>query len=214
MEKFTSKWNPPYEPSTSDKMSEALSNPGPLKPRLGEGTRLLATQKKKLDGILSKMAYKDKKLLSEVAAAKQSGNMYQARTLAAELVQSRATQQMIANVRIMIDKTEHRFVTYDGIGDVAVTVEPIISLMNNLKSSLNGFLPNTASEISGMTDMLSNYTSQTADHMEFNMDMNTMRADVDDIMSQAAAVASDSLNATLPSTPTEIDNISTSNNTI
>lgn len=214
MTDFTNKWSPPYKTSTSDKVSDALNPQGPLKPRLGEGTRLLATQKKRLDAIISKMEYRDKKLLGEIATTKQSGNMYQARTLATELIQVRKTQQMLVNLRSMITMTENRFMTYDGIGDVAVTIEPIIALMKNLKSSLGKFLPTTAGELNQMTEVLGNYLTQTQNSIVFNNEVNSMNADVESVMSEAAAVASDSVNAKLPSTPTEVGQATTTNNTI
>lgn len=214
MAEFTKKWDPPYKPNRSDKVSDAFHNQGPLKPRLGEGTSLLATQKAKLEGIISKMEYQDKKLLKDVAAAKQSGDMYKARTLASELAQSRAAQQMIVRVRTLIDRTESRFMAYDGIGDVAVTLEPIILLMENLKSSLGEFFPNAVSSITQMIDTPDNYIPQTQNQVEFNTNTNSMNADVENIMSEAAAVASDSVNDRLPSTPIELDHTTTSNNTI
>ncbi len=214
MEKFTNSWNPPYKPSTTDKISDSLHDQGPLKPRLREGTHILASQKTKLDGIISKMDYHDQKMLRDVARAKQSGNMYQAKTLANELAQARETKKMMQSLRVMIEKTEHRFVAYDGIGDMAVTIEPIIVLMKNLKSSLRGFLPGVTSEVTEMTEMLGSYMSQTQNQIEFNVNTSSLTLDVENIMSEAAAVASDSVNARLPSTPAEVNRVTTSNNTI
>lgn len=214
MEKFTNSWNPPYKPSTTDKISDSLHDKGPLKPRLREGTHILASQKTKLDHIISKMDYHDKKLLRDVAEAKQSGNMYQAKTLANELAQARETKRMMQRLRVMIEKTEHRFVAYDGIGDMAMTIEPIIVLMKNLKSSMKGFLPNVVGEVTEMTEMLGSYMSQTQNQIEFNTSTSSLTLDVEDIMSEAAAVASDSVNARLPSTPAAVDRVATSNNTI
>ena len=214
MEKFTNSWNPPYRPSTADKISDSLHDQGPLKPRIREGTRILASQKTKLDSIISKMDYHDKNMLRDVAKAKQSGNMYQAKTLANELVQARETKKMMQQLRVMIEKTEHRFVAYDGIGDMAMTIEPIIVLMKNLKSSLRGFLPNAVGEVTEMTEMLGSYMSQTQNQIEFNVNTSSLTLDVENIMSEAAAVASDSVNDRLPSTPAEVDRVTASNNTI
>jgi division protein CdvB (Snf7/Vps24/ESCRT-III family) len=160
------------------------------------------------------MNYHDQKMLRDVARAKQSGNMYQAKTLANELAQARETKKMMQSLRVMIEKTEHRFVAYDGIGDMAVTIEPIIVLMKNLKSSLRGFLPGVAGEVTEMTEMLGSYMSQTQNQIEFNINTSSLTLDVENIMSEAAAVASDSVNARLPSTPAEVNRVTTSNNTI
>lgn len=214
MEKFTNNWNPPYKPSTTDKISDSLNDQGPLKPRIREGTHILASQKTKLDSIISKMDYHDKNMLRDVAKAKQAGNMYQAKTLANELAQARETKKMMQQLRVMIEKTEHRFVAYDGIGDMAVTIEPIIVLMKDLKSSLRGFLPNVVGEVTEMTEMLGSYMSQTQNQIEFNINTSSLTLDVESIMSEAAAVASDSVNDRLPSTPAEVDRVTTSNNTI
>lgn len=214
MAKFEDNWNPPYKPSTKSKISSMVNNPGPLKPRLNEGTRLLRTQSSKMSAIMSKMAYRDKKLLEQVAAAKQSGNMYQARLLANELAQVRKTHQMMQHTKALMERTETRFESYDGIGDVAVTVEPILSLMKDLKSSLGGFLPSANSEISQMVDTLGGYMEKTNNQMEFGAETVSVNDEIEGIMTEAAAVASDSVGDRFPSMPAETGEIKEGHSTI
>ena len=201
---FEDAWSQKPGATASDNISEAVRRPGPLKPRLTEGTRMLAKQKARLDAILEKERFRDRKMLAEVASAKKVGNMSQANTLAAELVQMRKTSSTILMLRTLIEKTENRFLMYDGIGDVAVTIEPILGMMRGLKASLGKFMPEANREISQMVDTLGGYMESTTNQIELNAASGTVTEDVEGVLEEAAAVLSDSMGERLPSTPSEL----------
>lgn len=201
---FEDAWSKKPGVTASDNISEAVRQPGPLKPRLTEGARMLAKQKAKLDAILEKERYRDRKMLAEVASAKRVGNMSQANALAAELVQMRKTSSTILMLRTLIEKTENRFLMYDGIGDVAVTIEPILGMMRGLKASLGKFMPEADREISQMVDVLGGYMESTTNQIELNAASGTVTEDVEGVLEEAAAVLSDSMGERLPSTPSEL----------
>lgn len=211
MADFEAKWTKEYKPSRSQRISDALHSPEPLKPRIDSGVRLLRAQKHKLNAMLSRIESRDKHLFQKVVMAHNRKDANAARALASELGELRNLKRTMTMARLSLEKVEIRLTMYSGLGDTVATISPAVTLLNNLKTSLGRFMPEADAELNQMTDVLSGFMYNTLGNEGILGVDPGYGSDVDRIMEEAAAVATDSVGTRLPSTPAHVEQMRTAN---
>lgn len=211
MADFEAKWTKDYKPSAAQRISEALSSPPPLKPRIDTGIRLLRAQKQKLGMMISKIESRDKHLFQKVVMAHNRKDTNAARVLASELGELRSLKRTMTMARLSLEKIEIRLTMYSGLGDTVATISPAVSLLKNMQGSLGRFMPEANAELAQMTDLLSGFMQNTLGNESLFGGDQTYSNDVDSIMEEAAAVATDSVGSRLPSTPAHVEQIRAAN---
>ena len=211
MADFEAKWTKDYKPSPGQRISEALRSPEPLKPRIDTGIRLLRSQKHKLGTMISRIESRDKHLFQKVVAAHNRKDANTARALANELGELRNLKRTMTMARLSLEKVEIRLTMYSGLGDTVATISPAVTLLKSLQTSLGRFMPEADSELNQMTEVLSGFMNNTlGDESMLGSDYGYSGA-VDQIMEEAAAVATDSVGTRLPSTPAHVEQMRTAN---
>lgn len=209
MANIQDKWAPKYKPGTSERIGNAVRPPrGPLKPRIGEGVKMVRRQNGRLGAIISKLEHRERSLFQKVAAAQNRRDDRFARSLANELVELRKVKRTMSMARLSLEKVELRLSMYNDLGDTVITIMPTISLMRGLGSSLGKFIPNADAEVGQMAEMLNGFMSNSLEGGAFEANQ-VSGEEVDQIMEQAAAVATESAGAKFPSMPAEVDGIRT-----
>ncbi len=209
MANIQDKWVQKYKPSASERIGGTVRPPsGPLKPRIGESIRMVKRQNGRLGAIISKLEQREKSLFQKVIAAKDRRDDRFARSLANELVELRKVKKIMSMARLSLEKMELRLSMYNDLGDTVVTIMPTISLMRSLGSSLGKFIPNADAEVGQMAEMLNGFMSNSLEDGAFEANQ-VSGEDVDQIMEQAAAVATESAGAKFPSMPAEVGGVRT-----
>lgn len=196
------RWVKEYKPGFADRIGDAGN--GPLKPRIVGGVRMIRMQNNKLGAIISRLEHHEKSLFGKVVDAKSRQDIHAAKTLANEMVELRKVKRVMSMARLSLEKMEMRLSMYNDLGDTVSTIMPITQLMRGLGSSLGRFVPNADTEINQMAEMLNGFMSNTLEGDAFGSNQ-VAGEEVDSIMEQAAAVASESAGSKLPSTPAEMD---------
>lgn len=211
MADFESKWTKEYKPSRSQRISDALHPPQPIKPQIETGIRLLRTQKHKLNAMIAKVESRDKHLFQKVVMAHNRKDANTARALASELGELRNLKRTMTMARLSLEKVEIRLTMYSGLGDTVATIAPAVTLLKTMKTQVGRFLPNADAELNQMTDVLSGFMDNTiGGESALGIDQ-AYGSDVDRIMDEAAAVVSDSVGKRIPSTPSPVEQIRTAN---
>lgn len=198
------RWVKEYKPGFADRIGDAGS--GPLKPRIVGGVRMIRMQNSKLGAIISRLEHHEKSLFRKVVDAKSRQDVHAAKTLANEMVELRKVKRVMSMARLSLEKMEMRLSMYNDLGDTVSTIMPITQLMRGLGSSLGRFVPNADTEINQMAEMLNGFMNNTLEGDAFGANQ-VAGEEIDGIMEQAAAVASESAGSKLPSTPAETDAI-------
>ena len=194
------RWAKEYKPGLADRIGDAGN--GPLKPRIAGGVKMIQTQNSKLGAIISRLEHHEKSLFGKVVDAKSRQDVHAARALANEIVELRKVKRVMSMARLSLEKMEIRLSMYSDLGDTVSTIMPITQLMRGLGSSLGRFVPNADTEINQMAEMLNGFMSNTLEGDAFESNQ-VAGEEIDSIMEQAAAVASESAGSKLPSTPAE-----------
>ena len=194
------RWVKEYKPGFADNIGDTAN--GPLKPRIVDGARMMRMQNNKLGAIISRLEHHEKSLFKKVVDAKSRQDVYAAKTLANEMVELRKVKKVMSMARLSLEKMEIRLSMYNDLGDTVSTIMPITQLMRGLGASLGRFVPNADTEINQMAEVLNGFMSNTLEGDAFGSNA-VAGEEIDGIMEQAAAVASESVGSKLPSTPAE-----------
>lgn len=210
MPKFNAAWTKPTKPSVGEKLNDALKPKGALKPRVSEGVKRLRLQIQRLDTMISSLQDRDSKLFARIVEATQHHDTRTSKVLGNELAEIRKVTKIMSSARIALEQIELRLTTFSDLGDTIVTIVPTIGLMKNLKTSLGKVMPGAEVEINQMAEMLGGFMTESfSGDSSFSVD-ETMNAESERILKEAAAVAESSTGQMFPSVPSESSKTGTS----
>lgn len=210
MVQFQKTWSKTPTPGITERISEAMKPKVPLKPRVEIAIKKLQKQISKLDNMLSKLQERDAKIFQRIVNATQLHDSQTSQVLSNELAEIRKVTKILGNARMALEQIELRLTTTHDLGDTVVTIMPTIGLMRNLRSSLIKFMPDADQEVNKMAEMLGGLMTDTfSGDATFGID-ETTNTESEKILQEAAAVAENTVNDKLPSTPVESISPSTS----
>lgn len=200
MAQFEDKWTKPYKPTASDALADAMHVTAPLKPKMAQGARMVGKQAERMGAMLARLEYRDKSLFGKVVAAKGRGDQPTANALARELAELRKVKGVVYQVKLSLEKAEARLSSYTDLGDAVAALVPAMRLMKSLSSSLGRFVPEAGGEVGQFVETLDGFMQGTLGDEHLAVDQMT-DAETEGIMQEAAAVAAQSVDSKLPSTP-------------
>ena len=203
MSNLQNKWSKQPQPTITEKINDTIKPKGALKPRVENGIKKLRLQIKKLDSMLTNLQDRDAKLFQRIVEATQNHDTQTSKVLGNELAEVRKVTKILSSARIALEQIELRLTTFNDLGDTVVAIMPTMGLMKNLKSSLGKVMPGAEQEISQMADMLGGFMTESfSGDAAFGTD-ETMTAESESILKEAAAVAESSTGQMFPSVPTD-----------
>ena len=206
MAEFEDKWAKQYSPGVGDKIERALSNEGPLKPRLGTGVKTVKKQTDAMAGLIARVEERDRAMLGKIAAAKARNDLRSARMIAGELSEIRKIKKMMMLVKMSLEKVDIRLSMYTDFGDTAAVIAPAVHLMRSLGGRLKRFMPEADAEITRMTETLGGFMNRTVDGNAFHIDQ-AYDSEVESIMQEAASVATVRTGSKFPSMPVDVQGV-------
>ena len=203
MSNLQNKWSKQPQPTITEKINDTIKPKGALKPRVENGIKKLRLQIKKLDSMLTNLQDRDAKLFQRIVEATQNHDTQTSKVLGNELAEVRKVTKILSSARIALEQIELRLTTFNDLGDTVVAIMPTMGLMKNLKSSLGKVMPGAEQEISQMAEMLGGFMTESfSGDAAFGTD-ETMTAESESILKEAAAVAESSAGQMFPSVPTD-----------
>ena len=203
MSNLQNKWSKQPQPTITEKINDTIKPKGALKPRVENGIKKLRLQIKKLDSMLTNLQDRDAKLFQRIVEATQNHDVQTSKVLGNELAEVRKVIKILGSARIALEQIELRLTTFNDLGDTVVAIMPTMGLMKNLKSSLGKVMPGAEQEIGQMAEMLGGFMTESfSGDAAFGTD-ETMTAESESILKEAAAVAESSAGQMFPSVPTD-----------
>ena len=201
MPNFDKTWARQETPSVTDKLHDKIKPQGALKPRIQTAVNKLQVQISKMDSYLSKLHERDTKLFQRVVTAMQQHDTSTSRVLSNELAEIRKVTKMLGNARMALEQVQLRLTTIHDLGDAMVAIQPAMSTMKGLKSSLGRFMPEADSELSSMTNTLNGLMMDSLAGDSFGMDNEISNDETEKILQEASAVAEQQIGDKFPSVP-------------
>ncbi len=209
MSNLSSKWSKPPKSSIAEKINDSIKPKGPLKPRISNAVKKLQLQINKLDSMLTNLQERDVKLFQRIVEATQKHDTRTTKVLGNELAEIRKVTKILSSARIALEQIELRLTTCSDLGDTVVAMMPTVGLMKNLKSSLGKIMPGAEQEIGQMAEMLGGFMTESfSGDATFGVD-ESINAESENILKEAAAVAESTTDQMFPSVPTDSQKVST-----
>lgn len=196
---FDKNWSNHSRAKTSEKLKESLRPQGPLRPRIDTALNKLQLQTSKLETILTKLNERDASLFRRVVDAMQRHDSDSAKVLSNELSELRRISKTLGQSKLALEQVSTRLSTIHDMGDAMLELGPAMSTIKALKPSLGRFVPGADGEINSMQTLLSAIMMESLQTTGSEIQLNTASGgDIDQIMTEASAVAEQKVNDKLP----------------
>jgi division protein CdvB (Snf7/Vps24/ESCRT-III family) len=182
-------------------LREAVSPPGPLKPRLENATRAIQAQSQKLDQISHRLSDKEKATFRKVVDAYQKHDQARATVYANEVSEIRKMSQIISQAKLALEAIVTRISTVVDLGGLVVSLAPAINVLNAVKSGITGLMPEAAREISDINDVLSGIMMEAQGGSYSFATFMSSGEESEQVLKEAAAIAETSTKDRLPDLP-------------
>ena len=152
---FANRWEKSNEPSFSAKVKDAVRPPGPLKPRLDGATKRIEMQIQRLDQASNRFQERDKTIFNRIVDAYAKHDTARANVFANELAEIRKMEKMIFHAKLALEQITLRLKTVTELGDVAVTLLPVVGVISDIKTGMAAISPQAEKELGEIGNLLS-----------------------------------------------------------
>ncbi|RMF28737.1 MAG: hypothetical protein D6752_07105 [Candidatus Nitrosothermus koennekii] len=201
------KWSRDNKKGFGSKFKNMFKSKEPIKPKFEEAQKKLHIQISKLDIIHNKLKEKDQTLFSRVVKYMQERDMQSAAILSRELAQVRKIKSMVNYSKLALEQINLRMGTMTELGDVVVTLNPAMAVINNIKGDINNMMPEVSNEMNEVTDLLNEIMIDSSDIPTGNqlpINQLTNDEDVQQILEEATAIIENDVKDKIPELPTSM----------
>lgn len=201
MDSFATRWERTDNASLSTKVKEAVRPPGPLKPRLDAAIKRIDLQIQRLDQASNRFNERDKAIFNRIVDAYSKHDTARASVLANELAEIRKMEKMIMHARLALEQITLRLRTVTELGDVAVTLLPVVGVIRDIKTGISSISPQAEKELGEIGNLLSGIVVDAGAVTGSTINFESANEDSQKIIEEAAAIAEQRMKETFPDLP-------------
>jgi len=201
VDSFAGRWEKKDEPSFSAKVKEAVHPPGPLKPRLDAATKRIEMQIQRLDQTSNRFGERDKSIFNRIVDAYSKHDTSRANVFANELAEIRKMEKMIFHVKLALEQIVLRLKTVTELGDVAVTLLPVVGVISNIKNGMAAISPQAEKELGEIGNLLSGIVVDAGAVTGMTINFESVNEDSAKILEEAQTIAESRMKETFPELP-------------
>jgi division protein CdvB (Snf7/Vps24/ESCRT-III family) len=173
----------------------------PLKYALIHSQYKLSAMISRLDAHISRMQERDRALFERVIEAQMSKDTARAAMYANEVAEIRKATKQLLVTQIALEQVKLRMETVSEIGDVFVNLMPVVGVVNQLRTSLKGVMPEISLELSELGDGLEEVVMESGDFMGGSSYGVAESPEARKILEEATAVAEQKMKEQFPDLP-------------
>jgi len=201
-ERFAKKWETRREEQPfTDRIKEAVKQPGPLKPRLDFAVRRIELQVQKLDQATERFGQRDKTIFARIVDAYTKHDTARANVFANELAEIRKMERLIINARLALEQIVLRLRTVSELGDVVSTLGPAVGVLRSVRAGLVSVFPEAENELGEIGNLLSGIMIEAGQSSGMTLNFDTVNEDAQKILTEAATVAEQKIKEKFPELP-------------
>ena len=199
-EKFAKKWETmrDEQPFTNRKKDTDKSL-DPLKPRLDFAISRIELLTRKLDRAEDRFDQREKAIFTKLVEAYTKHNTVCACVLAYDRVEVRKISILIINSKSALEQISFRLRTASKLDDIVSSLGPALAALRTVKSRLVTVFPETENELGEIGNMLSGIMTEAGQSSGMALNFDAVDEDADKILSEAATIAKQRIEAKFPS---------------
>jgi division protein CdvB (Snf7/Vps24/ESCRT-III family) len=144
------------------KVEERL-HPVPLKERIAHASFRLHAQLEKLEHMYTRLHQRDTELFQRCVGAQVSNDPGHAKIYANECAELRKIAQVVLGSQLALERVILRLETVEEFTDVMVELGPLMYIVKETKTKIAGIVPQVASELDEVNDMLGDLTYEAGE---------------------------------------------------
>src|SRR3972149_4790180 len=201
-ERFAKKWETKRDDQPfTNRIKDAVSPPGPQKPRLDSAVRRIELQVQKLDQATERFTQRDKAIFARIVDAYTKHDTSRANVFANELAEVRKMERLIINAGLALEQIVLRLRTVSELGDVVSTLGPAVGVLRSVKAGLVSVFPEAENELGEIGNMLSGIMIEAGSGSGMTLNFDSVNEDASKILNEAATVAEQRIKEKFPDLP-------------
>jgi division protein CdvB (Snf7/Vps24/ESCRT-III family) len=198
---FEKKWVDSNEDSTLDKVRGAIKPSDPLKSRLDASIKRIELENQRLEQASVRFQARDKMMFEKVVEAYSKHDTASSNVYANELAEIRKMERMILQAKLSLEQIALRMRTVTELGDVAVTLLPVVSTISDVKSGMASINPQAEKQLGEIGDLLNGIVVDASIISGMSINFDSLGEDSTKILVEAQTVAESKMNETFPELP-------------
>jgi len=200
---FDKRWEKNTDPTTYERMKEAIKPSEPLKTKLSDSIKQIEQENQRLNVAYLRFQDRDKTIFSKIVDAYTNHDTARANIYANELVEVRKMQKMIFSAKLALEQISLRMRTVTELGDVAATLMPVVSLITDLKSGVASVNPETEKGLNDIGELINGMFVDSGTMMDTNISFEPLSSDSTKILGEAQAINESRMGEIFPELPKE-----------
>ncbi|AHC50938.1 hypothetical protein SUSAZ_02300 [Sulfolobus acidocaldarius SUSAZ] len=174
----------------------------PLKYRLVQAQYRVRSMVSRLDVYIGRMQERDKVLFERVVESQMSKDQSRAAMYANELAEIRKITKQLLTTQIALEQVSLRLETVTELGDIFANLIPVMGVINELKTSLKGVMPELSIELGELGEGLQEIVIEAGEFSGVSGISATYSPEARQILEEASVVAEQRMKEKFPSLPT------------
>ena len=145
------------------KRVEDKLHPVPLKERIVHASYRLHSQLEKLEHMYTRLHQRDTDLFQRCVGAQASNDSGHAKIYANECAEIRKIAEVVLGSQLALERVILRLETVEEFSEVMVEMRPLMSIVKETKSKISGIVPQVATELDEVNNLLGDLTDEAGD---------------------------------------------------
>ncbi|MGA2791492.1 MAG: Snf7 family protein [Candidatus Bathyarchaeia archaeon] len=184
------------------KKVEDKLHPVPLKERIEHASFRLHAQLEKLEHMYTRLHQRDTDLFQRCVGAQLSNDLGHAKIYANECAEIRKIAQVVLGSQLALEKVILRLETVEEFGTIMSQIAPVMGIVKETKSKIAGIVPQVASELEEVNNMLGDLTVETGEVTANTLPIETSDAEARKVLEETGLIAEQKLHEHFPDLPT------------
>ena len=177
-------------------------HPVPLKERIEHASFKLNIQLEKLEQMYARLHQRDTELFQRCVGAQLANDPGHARIYANECAELRKIAKVVLGSQLALEKVILRLETVEEFGTIMTQMAPVMSIVKETKSKIAGIVPQVATGLEEVNNMLGDLTSETGEVTANSLPIETTDIEARHVLEETGLIAEQKLRDHFPELPT------------
>ena len=201
LSKFAKSWESKKELSLSTKIKDTIRPPGPIKERLTRVIKRIELQIQRLGQASERLSERDKTIFDRVVHSYMQHDQARANIFASELAEIRKMEKIALHARMALEQIVLRLGTVTELGDIAVTLTPLVSVIQGIRSGMSSVSPQVERELGDIGNLLGGIIKDAGQVAGITLDFEMIDEDSKKILNEASVIAEQRMKQSFPDLP-------------
>jgi division protein CdvB (Snf7/Vps24/ESCRT-III family) len=198
---FAKRWEKKKDSSHLNNIVEKVNPSEPIKTKLESSIRRVEIECQRLDQSYERLQKQDKILFDKAVECYKEHDKKRASIYAAEIAENRKIQKMVLQAKLALEVVALRGRTSTELGDVAVSLMPVVETLNGIQEGIATIAPQTEKSIGDMDGLLNGMVIDMGLVVTDPFSFESSNEDTSRILGEAQTIAESKMSNSFPALP-------------